>query len=99
MKWGWLRRKQEELDPVIRRREDLEVLLKDAIGEADGLSWPGGRFTWKRARDRSETNWEELSRDLLVGFAPDEIKGKISEFTHPVAGQRRIYFSANGEVR
>jgi putative phage-type endonuclease len=82
-----------ELDQRETRREELENQLKQAIGEAEGVSWLGGKLTWKKTKDRSSTDWEELARSQLVGYAPDEQAALIQEHTHPVPGSRRLLLS------
>jgi len=85
-----IRRRQEA---VVEHRDKLEALLKERIGDAQGLRFPEGRFTWKKSRDRSETNWEELAQSLLDGMAQDEKDGWIEQHTHPRRGERRIHFT------
>jgi predicted phage-related endonuclease len=82
-----------ELDQRETRREELENQLKQSIGASEGLSWLGGKLTWKRTKDRSATNWEELAQSQLAGYAPDEQAALIQEHTHPVAGSRRLLLS------
>jgi putative phage-type endonuclease len=86
-------RLRAELDEREIRREELENQLKQVIGSAEGLSWLGGKLTWKKTRDRSETDWEDLARDQLAGYAPDEQAALIPEHTHPVTGSRRLLLS------
>lgn len=73
-------------------RTALENMLKQAIGDQDGLEWAHGKLTWKRIKDSQEVNYEELATKLMVGFAADEIKSLKDEFTHPKPGYRKIYF-------
>jgi predicted phage-related endonuclease len=70
----------------------LEVLLKASVGEAEGVQWPHGKFTWKKTRDRYEVNWEGLAKQQMEGFAPDEIKAFIQQFSEVRHGTRKIYF-------
>jgi predicted phage-related endonuclease len=85
-------RARQEFAKTKNRKEGLENQLCQAIGDAEGLSWSGGRMTWKRSRDHFETNWEELAKHQLVGYADDERQALIQQFTHPEPGTRRIYF-------
>jgi predicted phage-related endonuclease len=98
---GWLneycelRRQQKtlecQLEPLEKRREVLENQLREAVAEDAGLRWKGGQFTWKRTKDRSITNWEELAQHLLDGFSEEEKAGYVHEYTESQPGARRIW--------
>lgn len=73
-----------------KERMDLEAAIKAAIGEREGLYWDGGRFTWKRTKDSTETDWKALAEALLMNH--QERSTLIKEFTSPKPGFRRMYF-------
>lgn len=80
------------------RRDELENQLKNAIGEAEGLTYSRGKFTWKRTKDHVETDWEELAKSQLVGLSEDQKAAFIEEYTHTVPGSRRIYFRKEEKI-
>jgi len=92
---GWLaeyasvRARMDELED---QRDLLEHQLTHAIAEAEGIESPRIKMTWKRTRDGSETSWEELAREQLVGYSDEERNGIIQQYTHPVPGYRKIHF-------
>jgi predicted phage-related endonuclease len=83
-------------ESVTKRRLDLEAGIKLAIGDRAGLTWPGGKFTWKLTKDSTLVEWEQLAGVLLERHpAKDTL---LQEFTRPKPGIRRIYYrSARGE--
>jgi predicted phage-related endonuclease len=89
---------RSELKPLEKRREVLEAKLKKAVGEDAGLSWPAGRFTWRKTKDTEETHWEALALELLARHSDaEDAAAVIRQFTSPVPGIRRIRFeSAKG---
>lgn len=80
-----------ELEVLESRKDQLESQIKLAIGDAEGLNWPRGKFTWKRARDGSEINWEALARDQIEGYTEQQKKDLIEQHTRVVHGSRRIH--------
>ena len=81
---------------IDKRRQDLEAEIKAAIGDREGLRWPGGKFTWKLTKDWIRVDWEELAK-ILVERHPAGAQLQ-KEFTYTKPGSRRIYYkSARGE--
>lgn len=87
-----------EAQAADRRRDQLEIELKSAIADAEGLSWAGGRLTWKRAKDREETDWEALAKSQLAGLAEEEQKALRDAHRRIVEGSRRIHFASAKEA-
>lgn len=82
-----------KLKPLEDQKEELEIELKKAIGDAAGLDWPRGKFTWKAQRDSMETDWEALAKAELDRY-PEYLRQKmIAAVTRTVPGSRRIHFS------
>lgn len=81
------------LKPLEDSKDELEVKLKKAIGDAEGLDWPRGRMTWKATRDSSETDWEALAKAELDKYPEDVRKQMIAALTTAKAGSRRIHFA------
>jgi predicted phage-related endonuclease len=79
---------------LIARRKILELEIKGAIKEKEGLTFAGGKFTWRRTKDSQETNWESLGLGLLNAHIPDAEKREaiIDFYTRTKPGARRIYF-------
>jgi len=72
------------------RREELENRLQLAIGDAEGLKWGQGELTWRKTRDREETDWQKLARQLLLALSEKDAAQSIAEYTHVVEGYRRM---------
>lgn len=79
-------------DVIESRRDELENQLKQAIGEAEGLSWSRGKLTWKKSKDHAAVNWEELAENQLVGYSKEEKAALVAQYTETVHGSRRLYF-------
>jgi predicted phage-related endonuclease len=82
----------QEWDAVNNRFIEIENQLKVEVGNAEGLEWPRGKFTWKATKDTEEIHWDGLAAKLLKGYSPDERTALIHEFTEPKPGSRRVYF-------
>lgn len=78
-----------------QEREVLETQIKQAIGDSEGLKWPGGKFTWKRTKDQIWTDWERLAKKLLRDVPQDERQALVDEHAEREEGVRRIWFSPN----
>ena len=99
--YGRLRADQKMLE---KERERMENWLKNTVKDFDGLIWATGKFTWKRANDYNEVNWQALAEGLLTahvrlpdGSARDEeaIKTLIGIHSNKKPGVRRIYFKSD----
>jgi predicted phage-related endonuclease len=83
---------RDDEDDINLRRTALEQRIKLAIGEADGLTWAGGRFTWRNVRDSLRTDWEALAESMLRTMAADEQAALKREYSALHEGTRRINF-------
>jgi predicted phage-related endonuclease len=92
----YARLKYEEKE-LKKHKEALENEIKLAIGEQEGVFWPGGKFTWKLVKGRKVTNWEEIARGLFNQYVPDlELRQKLEELqTYTEKGYRRIWFDSD----
>lgn len=74
------------------RQAEMETALKAAIKSNEGLEWPEGKFTWRKAKDRDRTDWQSLAIALLYNFVKDEAERAkhIADHTYPQLGLRRI---------
>jgi putative phage-type endonuclease len=83
-------------DDFIEQRRELENRLKETIGDAEGLRWAAGKFTWKKTKDRSITDWKSMAIALRQKFIEDQKeRDRLEEFyTRPETGARRIYFTS-----
>lgn len=80
------------LKPLDDYKEELEDKLKLAIGDSAGLFTPFARMTYKWVRGKHGVRWEELARNQMEGYAEDEKKALIANFTRVGPGYRKIYF-------
>jgi predicted phage-related endonuclease len=77
---------------ILKERDVLENRLKQAIGEAEGLKWFGGKFTWKATRDREIVDWKSMAIGLRNQFITDPAQREELEqfYTATKPGSRRI---------
>lgn len=69
------------------RRATLENQIKRIIGDYPGIVTPLGKVTWKKTKDREETDWQAIVQ--TIGVAP----GLITRYTTTKPGTRRFLFS------
>jgi predicted phage-related endonuclease len=97
---GWLAEyidvRLDEVE-IVGMRDELENKLKHAIGNSEGLSWPGGKFTWRKTKDSKKIHWENIARGLLNQFVPNEEEREtlIGLQTSVEEGYRRIHLSSD----
>jgi predicted phage-related endonuclease len=66
-----LKRARADFDRAEARKDTLELLIKQAIGDADGLLFPlgaKGKVTWLRNKDSIGTDWEGVASDLCLAI-------------------------------
>ena len=90
--YAQLRVEQKEM---AEERAELENLIKLAIREREGLVWFGGKFTWRKTKDRTITNWEAIARGLLTQVDPDTREALLSMHTYVKAGYRRVLLDSD----
>jgi predicted phage-related endonuclease len=80
-----------------KRRDDLETKLKAAIADKEGLSFPTGRFTWRKTKDGESTDWQGLALALLTYYVKDEHAREqlMTDYTRIKPGYRRIWFDSD----
>jgi predicted phage-related endonuclease len=81
-------------NPLMARREQLEALLKRAVGDSEGLKWAGGEFTWRKPQDSVETDWEKLARRLMDPMSAEVRDAWILEHTSAKSNSRRIHLKS-----
>lgn len=86
---------RQQADLLNARRKILEAGIKGAIKDSEGLTFPDGKFTWRRTKDSTVTNWAEMSLGLLHVHESDPAKREaiIDFYTRPKPGTRRIRFT------
>jgi len=77
-------------DKVTNERARIENVLKLAIGDGEGLTWPSGRVTWRTTKDSLKTDWERLAVALMKGYSDAEREALLATFTEVRAGSRRF---------
>jgi predicted phage-related endonuclease len=75
-------------------RTRLEHEIKEAIAEAEGLSWARGRFTWKCTKDSQLIDWHRLAESLMRGYNAEERAATVAEYSETRPGIRRVHFSS-----
>ena len=81
------------LGPLEKRKAELEIQLKQAVGDAAGIESARAKFTWKKFRDSQEVNWQKLAESQLTGYADDIRHSMIAEVTETKPGTRRVHFT------
>jgi hypothetical protein len=79
---------------TIARMSELEEKLVAAIemrmGPASALLGSGYKITWKRTKDREDTDWKSVANDALGMLDPVTIAGLIERYTTVKPGTRRF---------
>jgi putative phage-type endonuclease len=70
--------------------DKLENRIKLAIGDREGLEWPGGQFTWRLAKGR--VNWKSVALGLLHQYVKDEAERETLLGLQTAPAARRIHF-------
>lgn len=86
---------RSRMDVLEDQKATLENQLCRAIGDAEGIQSANAKMTWKKIKDRFETNWEELAREQLIGYTDEEQRAKIQQYTETIHGYRKIHFRKN----
>lgn len=77
-------------DETLARAEALKVDLIALCADADGVEAPGvGRFTYKKTKDGTETDWEAVARHL-GDDDPEELERVVKLKTTIKSGSRRF---------
>lgn len=84
---------------LIKRRNEIETLLKKAIAHREGLTWTNGKFTWRRVSDSHSIDWHSMALALLNNYIKEEKAREelIDQYTYTKAGTRRICFDSDEE--
>ncbi len=61
-----------ERKAIEANEEHVETAIKTRMAEATALVGQGYRITWKRTKDREETDWKSLASGLLTKLAEPE---------------------------
>jgi putative phage-type endonuclease len=86
-----------EQKAIEEERTVLENQLRKAVGDREGLTWFGGKFTWRKTRDRKITDWESMALGLLNQFVkdPQQRADLESFYTRTREGSRRILLQSD----
>ena len=91
-----------ELRAQIARHEATEKALKAAIearmGDAALMTGPGFRVTWKRTKDRSETDWRAIADELITPLAETERAALVGRHVTVRAGMRPLRVTSDKET-
>ncbi len=92
---------RNHLESYEQQEEAIKNLLKNYIGDADGVQGIVGKATWKNTKDTKKINWEGITEVLFrmteiegvlkkYGLTPKKIK---EDFTTIQPGARRFLFT------
>ena len=91
-----------ELRGQIKRMEGDEERLVAAIqarmADAAVMTGQGFRVTWKRTKDRTETDWKALGAELLAGMAETDRTAAVGSHTVTRPGFRPLRVTADKET-
>jgi predicted phage-related endonuclease len=78
----------------------LEVQIKDAIKDREGLEWEDGIVTWRKTKDKEETKWKDMALGLLHHHIKDEKSRAevLALYTEIKEGSRRFLMNAAKEA-
>lgn len=82
-----LARLKAELKARETEQARLENILKQAIGDAAGIT---GLCTWKQAKDSDKTDWEALARVYLASLDSTSRNAVLAQYTTTKPGSRRF---------
>jgi len=75
------------------QEEAIKNLLKNSIGDADGIQGVNWKATWKKNKDGKKIDWEGIAGELMNLLSPIEKQKLIDSFIMPVPGVRKFLFS------
>lgn len=86
---------------AIARHKETEEALKSAIearmADAAVMTGPGFRVTWRRTRDRSETDWPALAAELLASLPETDRAAVVGRHVTVRPGFRPLRVTAGKE--
>lgn len=70
----------------------IENRLREAIGEAQGLSGAFGKVTWKKTKDGETTDWQMVAKTIFshIGGTASQWEVFVTPHTKPKPGVRRF---------
>ena len=90
-----------DIRAAIARYEETEKALKAAIearmGDAAVMTGDGFRVTWKRGKDRTDTDWRAVAAELLPHLPEPERDALVGRHTTVSAGFRPLRVTASKE--
>ena len=89
------------LKSLEEQEEAIKNLLKNCIGDSDGVQGASGKCTWKVIKNTEVVDWEGIAKTILSlsgvneALVKHEVNGKdiIDAFTKTKPGTRRFLFS------
>ena len=84
---------RDALKSYEEQEEEIKNLLKNSIGDADGIQGSDWKATWKATKESKKIDWERLARNLLKPLTLDDQQLVKDLYTIPVQGIRRFLFS------
>ena len=83
-----LRAVRGRLDEFKSTEEQLKVAIQTRMADASVLVGDGFRVTWKRTKDRAETDWKSLASGLLTQLPEPERAALVGLHSTVVPGFR-----------
>ena len=84
---------RDALKSYEEKEEEIKNLLKNSIGDADGIHGSNWKATWKATKDTKIIDWERLARNLLTPLTFEDQQLVKDLYTIPVLGMRKFLFS------
>lgn len=81
---------RRQMDVIEGEATGLENILKDEIGDAEGVSGSFGKVTWKRSKDSMTTDWQGVATALLNDKPAEERESLLAANQKTRAGSRRF---------
>jgi putative phage-type endonuclease len=78
--------------------DQLKAAIQARMGDAATLTGPGFHVTWKRTKDRSETDWKSLGTGLLTTLPETERTTLVGLYTTVRPGFRPLRVVADKET-
>lgn len=88
---------RKSIDVIESKALGLENIIKDEIGESEGIAGPFGKATWKRTKDSEVTDWQAVAEQLLKKLPKEEAAQLVAACKKIKPGHRRFMLMTTKE--